>query len=283
MANPLGKPLERLFARLTVLNGLLTTTDSLISTGKSQFEELVVSNSSNLSEAFFGSRLLLEDIADLPADGWQEFQPTVHSYNFRIDEIGRIAEEILEKINLFAFSQGYEAFETFLLDSVAYLYHSKSITADPSKVEKWLEDHLSLLSKDEWCSYVRYFYRGSNNSKLLRFLRKLAPQIKRVEECNTTCANLQNWFSVASQVRHAATHSSGVIKQDRWTRLAGEKQKVLKNSFPGKIVSSGYELHMDKNSASQNLQLLHNYAYAIHKELSKRYGYCPAYSASSAS
>ena len=88
-------------------------------------------------------------------------------------------------------SQAYEAYETFLLDSVACLHHAKPDTVHKKEQEKWSKKCGPLSTKEQYRRYVRYTYRGKNNSDLLSWIRELAPQVEKIERHNTLTMNLR--------------------------------------------------------------------------------------------
>lgn len=279
MSNPIEKPLQNYFQRLTALNGVLHVIKSQSEIALSRLKPHE-SDAPQALPMWYGSRLLLEDIGDIPHDLWRQFRPTEHVFVIHHGDAEEAFADILESINLFIVSQAYEAYETFLFDSVTYLHHSLLAPADKEKLKKWANKRNGYPSTvEDWHRYVRDTYRGKSNSKLFRWIRHLAPQVEEVEDekQNTLRVNLQDWFAAAAEVRHAATHSNGLVKTEQVRDLSSRKQAVLRISFPGVDGPDGYVLHLDTESAGRALQVFHSYAYAIHKSLSIKYDQVPAY------
>jgi len=281
MSNPIEKPLQNYFQRLTTLNGVLHVIKSQSEIALSRLKRHE-SDAAQALPIWYGSRVLLEDIGDIPSDLWRRFRPTEHVFVIHHEDAEEAFADILERINLFIVSQAYEAYETFLFDSVAYLHHSQPATADKRKLKEWANKGNGYPSTvEDWCRYVRGrdTYRGKNNSKLLRWIRNLAPQVEKVEneKQNTLRVNLQDWFAAATEGRHAATHSNGLVKTERVRLLSRQKQAVLRSYFAGVNSPDGYVLHLDTESAGRALQVFHSYAYAIHKSLSIEHDQVPAY------
>lgn len=277
MSNPVEEPLDGFFNRITALDGVLNVIKSQSSIALSTLKRHESNNPQTLPKIWLGCRVLLEDIGDIPDDRWRRFHPTDHVFVIRSEDAEQAYADILERINLFVVSQAYEAYETFLLDSVAYLHCAAPATVDKRKQKKWGEKHGPLSTKEQYRQYVRGTYRGKNNSKLLSWIRKLASQVEGVEKHNTLTMDLQDWFAATSEVRHAATHSYGVVKAERMRHLSEQQKAILRSRFPGVDGPDGYVLHLDTKSAERALGTFHNYAYAIHKSLSIEYGFPPAY------
>lgn len=278
MSNPIEKPLQNYFQRLTTLNGVLHVIKSQSEIALSRLKRHE-SDAAQALPIWYGSRVLLEDIGDIPSDLWRRFRPTDHSFVIHPEDAEEAFADILERINLFIVSQAYEACETFLFDSVAYLHHSQPATVDENKLEKWDKKNSHPSTLEDWRRYVRATYRGKNNRKLLCWIRHLAHKVAEIEKQNTLRMNLKDWFTAASEVRHAATHSTGLIKTERFRLLSKQEQAVLRSCFPGVDDPDGYDLHLNTKSVGRALIVFHNYAYAIHKGLCIKYGYIPAYAA----
>ena len=276
VSNPIEKPLEDCLQQLTTLNGVLHV---IKSQGDMALARLKSYDSSRVQQRLlYASRLLLEDIGSIPDDLWRQFSSTGHDFVVRGEDVEQAFADILERMNLYIVSQAYETYETFLFDSVAYLHYSEPATrTDKKRLEKWDKKNSHPSSLEDWQNYARGTYRGKNNRELLCWIRCLASQVADIEKQNTLRMNLHDWFEAASEVRHAATHSSGLIKTENVGRLSRDAQAVLRNQFPGIDTADGYHLHLDTKSAREALQVFHNYAYAIHKSLSLKHGYVPAY------
>jgi hypothetical protein len=278
MCNPIEAPLRSLFERLTLLNGFLHVLDAQSKTVLSTLRRHEESGAVELPPVWYASRILLEDIADIPNDLWRRFAATPHTFLINATNAEEEFNAISETINLFLVSQAYESFETFLLDTVAHLHFAQPDTADDRKKRKWEKRNGPTASLDNWKAYVRDIYRGKNNMPLLNWIGTLAPDLLQVEDKNTLQMPLRRWFATASEIRHAATHSSGLVKDDRFKPLPPLEQKLLLACFPVLAVDNGHALHLDIKSAGKALEVFHNYAYAIHKSLSIAYTVTPAYS-----
>jgi hypothetical protein len=277
MGNPLQTPLDVLFGRITALNGALRVIEAQSRIALDTLKRHKSSDATALPDIWHGSRVLLEDIGDFPDDGWRRFKATAHAFVVRTEDAETAAGEILELIALFAVAQAYEAFETFLFDSVACLHCAKPSTADKRKQAEWAKKCGSPSTREQYRQYARDSYRGRNNAEVLSLIRSLARQVRQVEERNTLATDLRDWLEVASEVRHAATHSSGVLGKERRRRLSRQQEGVLRDWFPGEDRPDGYVLHLDTKSTERALMTFHNYAYAVHKSLSIEHGFRPAY------
>lgn len=278
MTNPIAQPLESFFARITLLNGTLQVVESQSSTTLSLLREYESDPTSQPPPFLYGSRVLLEDIGVIPGDRWRRSKPTEHRFLVKSEDVETEFQRVSETVNLLLVAQGYEAFETFMLDSVAYLHCAVRGSADPEKLRKWEGKYSPAVSLEDWQAYARWGYRGRNNGPLLDWIATLAPDVEVIEESNTLQMPLRRWFAAATEVRHAAIHSSGLVKADTLADLDPLVRNLLMVAFPGVSTSGGYVLHLSKDSVRHALEAFHNYGYAIHKGLSVKNGFQPAYS-----
>jgi len=276
MSNPIEKPLQNCFERLNTLNGALHMIKSQSDIALSRLKSHVSDKAQE--RLLYGSRLLLEDIGNIPSDLWRQFHPTNYVFVVRGKDLEQAFADIIEHMNLLIVSQGYETFETFLFDSVAYLHYAQPATANSKKLEKWVNKGNSYPSTlEDWSQYVRAKYRGKNDRDLLSWIRRLASHVSEVEKQNTLRMDLREWFAAVSEVRHAATHSKGLIKREKGNSLSTVGQAILRSQFPGMESTNGYDLHLDTKSSGRALEVFQDYAYAIHKSLSIEYDQVPAY------
>lgn len=270
LGNPLEKPIEELFSRLNILNGLLFHLEGQLNLFKQLFNEMVQESGRELSSIWTGSSLIIRDLTEFPAHGWAVNYPTGKFFS-RGEEYIRIADELLERESAWTISQGYETFETFLKDITSRYLHRNNHEADPIKLKKLApgltKRQLSPVDLEYWRTFIRLSYR--NNVDLIRYLRKIGPEIPDAEKHNNRAIDLFEWYLLAGEVRHAATHSNMVIKHERMRSWEEGKLRLIEQFFPGNMTDAGYVIKIDYNNAESNLVLFSEYAFVVFKSLSK--------------
>jgi hypothetical protein len=270
LGNPLELPLEELFSRLNILNGLLFHLECQLNESKKLFSEMVQASGRELSSIVAGSSLVIRDLTEFPAHGWAVYYRT-GKFSSRGEEYIRIADELLERESAWTISQGYEAFETFLKDITSHYLHWNNQEADSQKLKKigpsLAKEQLAPADLEYWRRFTRRAYR--NNVDLLGYLRKVGPELQDAEKHNNRAMDLSKWYFLAGEVRHAVTHSNMIIKPERMRSWEEGKLKLIDQFFPGNRTDAGYVMKIDRNNAESNLVLFSEYAFVVFKSLSK--------------
>jgi hypothetical protein len=118
---------------------------------------------------------------------------------------------------------------------------------------------------------VRWAYH--DNKEILKFIRGLAPELIETERRNNRCIDLTEWYAVATEVRHAVTHSDMIIKSHRIRSWSGRRSEILARFFPGAKADGDYALKLGRTDAETNLCLFAEYAFTAFKSLSKSKSY----------
>jgi len=272
--NPLLSSRNELFGRLNMLYGLLFHLESQLNSFRELLMHQLEESDIDLAHMAAGSALVIRDLTEWPEDGWTLFYPT-GSFVSLGEEYLQVINVLLSRESAWAISQGYEAFETFLKDVTAtYLWKhpeyadSKELVRQFSRLEK---SKLERNDVEYWKKFVRLAYR--DHVDLLKYLRRLAPELSEAEQRNNRVIDLSAWFAVLSEVRHATTHSNLLIKPARMRSWSEGKRGLLTRYFPGKATNAGYELCLGRQDAKTACELLGEYAFAILKCLSKRQNY----------
>lgn len=272
--NPLQPPLDKLFFHLNLLNGLLYTLEAQLNNFRNLIDQISAERNPELSEIIgAGTSLVIRDLTEWPDNGWARYYPS-GSFIKRGEEYLRTGLLLLQREAAWTVSQAYEAFETFLKDITAkYLLLNRHL-ADASKLKAFEQKKKKDLNPDDfifWRNFIEYSYR--KNQELLKFIRKIIPKLGEAELRNNRPINLQHWFSVAEEVRHAATHSNMVIKAGRMKRWSLNKIQILNEYFSGGQTNEDYQLKISREEAEKNLTLFLEYAFSIFKYLSTSKGY----------
>jgi hypothetical protein len=182
---------------------------------------------------------------------------------------------LLARESAWTVSQAYEVFEKFLKDISATLLLGNQDLAEARKVDRFKSDPKSHnLSQNDiifWRKFLDYHYK--KNTDLLNFLRKRFPNISKGETANNRVIDLTDWFLVAEEIRHSATHSNFVIKTNRMTNWSKSKREMLRKYFPGNDTDQGYHIDITYRDATFCLEIFSEYSFQIYKFLSISKGY----------
>jgi hypothetical protein len=274
LRNPLEKPLEELFSRLNILDGLLFHLESQLNAFKNLFEEMIQESGRELSSIGCGSAIAIRDLTEFPAHGGVVRYPT-GKFILHGKEYLRITDELLERESAWTVSQGYEAFETFLKDITSYYLHGNNQEADPVKLKKkgpcLTKRQLVHADLEYWQTFTRLSYRKKD--ELIDYVRKLGPETYDAEKRNNRAIDLYEWYLLVGEIRHASTHSNMIIKNERMSSWGEERLKLLNQFFPGIRTDAGYALKIGRDKANTNLVLFSEYGFAVFKSLSKAKNY----------
>ena len=267
--NPLNPSIYDLFYHLNTLNGLLFTLDNQLKNFENLYRESISKSSIDMSDIFSGSRLVIRDLTEWPDDGWARYYPS-GTFSSKGEEYFELIKILLARESAWTVSQALEAFEKFLKDISANILLNKQQLADTRKVEKFELDkksyNLEKTGATFWRTYLDYHYR--TNTKKIKFLRKICPDISTAETNNNREINLTDWFAVVEEVRHSATHSNFLIKTARMKNWPKNKRELLNNTFHGSHTEQGYQLNISKENTTFCLELFSEYSFQIYKSLS---------------
>jgi len=126
-------------------------------------------------------------------------------------------QEVVSKTACWTTSLSYEAFETYLFDAAAAYLHDNQSEADPKRMDRFKENsgRRDVFSLDFWNSFVREIYRGRENKEIRALHRALSPELSQIENWNNLRIDLNRWFRVVTELRHAITHSNFELKSAR--------------------------------------------------------------------
>ncbi|MBT4309824.1 MAG: hypothetical protein HOD49_05360 [Anaerolineae bacterium] len=186
---------------------------------KKSFEE----NNLDPSLMAAGIALTIRDLSQ-SVNSFGGHYPVGASVSHNLDEYQHMLEIVLNRNCGWAVAQGYEAFETFLKDIIAiYVQNNiatispeilKTLTPSKKKNQELLSLGYSQIDYEYWRAGVASA-RWNNNDILIQIKNKLSPRLKNVELNNQPSIDLVEWFDIVSEVRHAVTHSNGIIKPER--------------------------------------------------------------------
>lgn len=263
-SNPLMAALTRYFERSAVLGGLVFTTWGRLDSLRGNVKEGVASGRIDPDRLLTGRKLIISDLTEWPAHGWRVYYPTGASFEAEGWEYIYLVDQMASTVAGWSVAQSFESFETYLYDVLAYLMeHSNS--ESNAKVLRLPRGEAPV---EEWGKRVRARWRKPDNRELLSRIRRLAPHLEEVETANNRSIDLSAWYSALTEVRHALTHSGGLIKAQARSRLNPSAHNLLSQHFSGTEVDGGYMLRVTPDESFQALELLAEYAFGIFKSLS---------------
>jgi len=266
--NPYLTPLKALWGKLANTNGVLFLIVEQIENYEKQQERLWKERNIKVPR-FMGAALTITDLTGPTDNGWRYHYP-VGGLSVKGHEFAKMKDEVIRRVSCFSVAQGYEAFETFLKDTVARYLHTHQNEACPKKIQKF-ENKWKMKDKSKieyWMEFVRKTYRGQGNEKLFEFLRDVVQELKVGEHDNTRCMDLTKWYKAASVARHAITHSRLEVKEGSWKYLDKNDQRY----FPCKSEGRRHFLALRRKHAENCLEMFAEYGFLIFKCLSKNEG-----------
>lgn len=209
------------------------------------------------------SRLALRDLIEWPEDNWARYYPTDGVAGLGDGHLAAL-DELVTRVAAWTVSLAYESFESFLKDVL-----TEALSEFAGHKDKiWPKSVLDALSRSSMAEGREALERSfKSNAERLKQLRRISPRLEEAELKNNRSLNLQLWFIVATEVRHAVTHSNFLIKL-RWTnKWSPEQFAILNRCFPHVDTSDGRDLQLAEKNAKDAVQLFGEYGYAIFKVL----------------
>lgn len=268
--NPLFPTLQELFENLNLLRGLLFVLEKRFDNYRKQ----IINNNVDLSYLFAGSSLVIRKLTESPKNGWAKYYPT-GKFIANGQKYLEALDQLIERESAWTMSQGYERFESFLLDIVTiFLVNNNKFAKKEEKKSKLKELKTKYKLKkpqinnyDLWRSVLKGYYK--DKKIILENILEWAPNFKDAIENNNRNINLLKWYPVVKDVRNAATHSNLIIKNEILQKIlqSQERKAILEEYFPGEQLSIGYKLILSKKTDC-NLKIFAEFACEIFKNLS---------------
>ena len=168
-------------------------------------------------------------------------------------------------------AQGFEGFETFAKDTAALFLKRNSLhlgaPAWRKRRRKAGSDDPKTKRLREFREFVDRAYGGAN--ELLKRLSTTLPELANAESQNHRGVDLSHWLGAVAAVRHATVHNRAVLSRPQLAKCGPEQVKVLRESFPGKTTTRGYELKLDAKVAEETLKVFAEYAFLVYKAASR--------------
>lgn len=255
--NYLLSSLQEYFEEVIHIEGKLVTTESFLNERKKQLK-----TESSQNRTLISAITSYRDLSQL-APKENLYCPNF-SYHLEVNGLDKEIEEIISQDCCLAVAQGYEAFESFLINIL-----TEFLLNNPEKMVllKILEVKL-YLTKETIRGMLKKM-QGVNNKGLLALVRKLSPHFKSYEIKNIHKVNISQWFDLISMVRHTLIHNRQIISPKLLEYL--EKQRaneMFDGQFKRRKIGKHIRIYLEKNTATDILNWLNSYAHFIFKSLS---------------
>jgi len=272
--NPIINPLIILFQRLNQLNGFLFLFHSHLERNKRSIIYSVKKGKFDYSRLFAGSALVIRDLSEFPANKWARYY-SISVFSTEGEGYIKIADDLIIRESALTISQAYEAFETFLKNTTATFLGTNS---NNKKYENEFQNGLHRFNKkrgkslnptsfDYWIEFINHSYK--KNDEILTLLRKITPELDKLERQNNRALDLTVWYCVLTEVRHAITHSNLLIKNQKMNNWSQSERYILSGQINGVFNQYGYMLNPTMKNAKDILSLFAEYGFIIFKCLSK--------------
>lgn len=267
--NPFQPTLIELFERINALNGLLSVLNNQLNNYQETLNHAISEENRDLAPMGVGTSIVVRDLTERPEHGAAVYYPS-GKFVARGEQYLNLIEVLVSRESAWSISQGYEAFETYLKDTIAVYLFENQAASDVKRLEKFKRDPKSHLLKENdlefWKAFSRYAFQ--ENRILLDYVRQIAPLVQEAEERNNRALDLVKWYEVVTKVREAATHSNFIIKAERIQSWTKQHKEILETNFSGEFNNGNYSLMLKPDNAETALKLFAEYAFAIFKSIS---------------
>jgi len=266
--NPLEQPLRQLLRHLNVVYGILLHLEYQLECYADAMRDKFGGRTATATDVALYTQLIVDDLTH-PSG---LFRYSSGGFATEGEEYLEMSKRLISRNAAWAVVQGWERFDSFLLDTAAtcLLLHPEKI--ERAVQEKFLKNNSAseFNTFDDLRFFVKQMYRGE---KLLSYLRRLAPFISSGEEDNYRKLDLACWYKTVAGVRHAVTHSNEVISLKTYEEVTSSGSEMLMRYFPGTLESIGYRLALPKSAAQRVLETFASYGFLVFKALSMTYDY----------
>lgn len=272
--NILNAPLYDLFIHLNTLNGLLLNINDQLNSFEKLYRKSILEASFDISSIYSGSSIVIRDLTEWPENGVAKYYSCGAPFSVKGEEYFELIKILMVRETSWTISQAYEAFETFLKNILLILLSENPELLDKKMFDKFKSNKKNLLHKTDFDflkAYLDSYYK--TNTLKFKYLRKICPDIYKGETKNNRAIDLNNWFAVVEEVRHSATHSNFIIKNNRMKDWSKANKAMLQKYFHGIESYYGYKLNVTIEDAKFSLILFSEYSFQIYKFLSISRGY----------
>ena len=265
--SPFLEPLMVLWGRLNFISGMLFILSNYTDNYRDALRRKYGEGRKDLSWLMCGKSVPITDLTGPTDNGWLYHYPS-GGFSAQGEEYLSSADVIVRRESAWVVAQGYEAFETFLKDSLAVFFLHAPSTADSKKLQEF--DRRDNCSADRsttayWRQFVGETYRGRNNQEILKALRQHAPGLAEAEKDNTRNIDLVKWYASAGAARHAVAHSNMRLNASGLSHIPPDDSVY----FPFEDKDGEKVLNLGQKQADKCIETFAEYAFQVFKYLSK--------------
>jgi len=263
-ANALVKPLWSFFDRLNAVYALFFHLHANLRARVAGIEQ----RSLEKGLPYAGASIVVADLTDWQADDTR-IKYASGGFAAAGQEYLLLVDKVISWNAGWTVSQGWERFESFLKDITASYLEAHPREASTEKLRTHLKKSAQPSTHEDWRSFLR-LYRGTDNKELLDFVRSTAPDFEKAETHNNRNIDLVKWYKVVAKVRHAVTHSNGLISAESLQEI---DNALLERLFNGTKEAAAYRLEISQENTEDALSIFADYGFALFKALSMKQGY----------
>lgn len=248
--NPYSSPLSEFYENVARYQLLSFHFKNQITDTFDKFSEIIPGGPLTVS----GLALIIRDWSEVIPDGWARNYHTGTWASITRDRYAEISNEMLSSIFLHSFAQAYELLTRYMKDLVMI-----KGTSDPSILEYTRKGTQQTHTRSTLPSGIELY-------EILAKPLGLKPNstVKYV----TLPANLKDLWTVISEVRHAITHSQGLIRPSK-VHLSGGHSYLFNTLFPKSASGEdSIQIFLDYDDLAKAIKTIGEFAFQLYKAAS---------------
>ena len=261
-------PLDEYFIRLNMLHGLGFHLGVQLNWFSEDVRHRIERGEITTEHLFAGTSLPIRDLTEWPSHGWAVCYAS-GGFDTSGDEFLALASDLVQREGAWTISQAFEAFETFVMDTLAAAHLQFPNLVDQKELSRkepeLLKARLAPTDLNYWKQFVRSTYRNAESA--LKAIRRVTPHLEEAELQNNRVLNLQDWLRAVTEVRHAVVHSNQLVRNRRLTPLSNSERNMLYASFGGVQRTDGYALGVSQKQVDTAMTTFAEYGYALYKSI----------------
>lgn len=250
-----------LFEVLSQLKGINCQTENYLASQSRRIEK----NFGQMPFSHLTSNFILND---LKAKTLQESKQIFLGNSYGADN-KNASEQIKSNINFYfslSLSYSYEVFEIYIRRLLRIIEHHDSNTIINNIVNSDLRDQSVTKSINN--------LKSSNNDTYFKIIRRILPEVARIEQKNCRSTNLSEWYQAFSNYRHSVTHGNLICSNDKYIKY----KRLTDRYFPvtrhcNSPDCEKWRFQVSYDALTVNLTMLGEYGYLIASEFGNKYGF----------
>ncbi len=260
MQNYLLNSLETYFSRVLILESKLRITGTYLS----EYSKQII-NEKREHRALHSAITIYRDMS-LIEGGDNLFTPN-YSFEMDVDSLNNQIDDIISQQGCFAVAQGYEFFETFLIDIITdyIFFNQEKLRMIGVSAAKLIMLRSTIREK------VKLIKEG--NKGRFSILRKSCSFFQKHETKNIYNYNISLWFNLITLVRHDIVHngqraSKKLMEYVRENNL----EKIFNEQIETKKIVNDISIFFKLDSAGEIIHRLNGLAHFVFKSISIELG-----------